>query len=175
MWRRPSPPPAPHGLSGMLMAPGAIPSPLQAGNLSKEYFRPKTAPLTELRWTAEASAGLIAGIEAEGVGNWRAISAGHLGGAWTDIQLKIKTSKLLGVQKLEGYEGWKGGAAAIAAVRPPVLCREEPCCVSVCVIERVRVCPRAQEYEKNKALGLASGRWNGVVLTPEPVAAEPPK
>ena len=38
----------------------------------------------------------------------------------SEVQLRIKTSKLLGIQKLDAYNNWKGDRAAIQAVRCPL-------------------------------------------------------
>ncbi|OZJ04415.1 hypothetical protein BZG36_02917 [Bifiguratus adelaidae] len=104
------------------------------GTLNQDYFRPKKGKVEARKWTSTEKDLLIQGIEKYGIGHFREISE-ELLPAWSGNDLRLKTIRLIGRQNLQLYKDWKGNAEAIA-----------------------------QEYERNKAIGLQYGMWKGGCL-----------
>lgn len=102
------------------------------------YFQPKAASNKNTQWNDENVAKLVAGIQQFGVGEWEKIQAHYFKG-WDEMDLRMKTCRLLGRQDLRKYHGWKGDRAAMEL-----------------------------EYEKNRSEGTSKGLWKfGVFLNEE--------
>ena len=95
-----------------------------AGEVRQDFFRPTHVVVREgkerRRWGAEDDAALLRGLERHGVGAWQAMRAadGRLA-RWPEPQLRLKASRLLGVQNLGRFSAarWAGAAPAVEAIR----------------------------------------------------------
>lgn len=104
------------------------------GTMNLKYFETKFVETQAKKWTHIERQLLIQGIEIYGIGGYAKMIEEMLPG-WTVNHLRVKTIGLMGRQNLSKYAGWKGDEEAIT-----------------------------REFERNKAIGLATGCWKGTCL-----------
>ena len=120
-----------------VMCPSAMVD--RVGRFDKQYFKPKSAE--NLTWGSTEAKLLRCGIERFGVGHWSDIRRNLLP-AWEELELKLKACRMLGIQDIAKYKGWKGTEDMIKV-----------------------------EHEKNKQIGVAAGRWtHGVLVNEDDIA-----
>ena len=107
------------------------------GSIDQNFFKPKRVVFEtrSKKWGDDERERLLRGLETHGVGAWGVMKR-ELLPEWDTLQLRVKASKMMGTQSLARYPKWRGDAAAVKA-----------------------------EYEKNKAIGEATGCWkNGTLV-----------
>ncbi|KAK8810539.1 hypothetical protein WA158_007114 [Blastocystis sp. Blastoise] len=94
--------------------------------------------LQKLRtWTMEEEYLLIDGIKKYGIGEWELIRRDFLS-EWDIEEIRLKTCRLMGIQNIDKYNGWKGNVDDIM-----------------------------KEFEKNKQIGIEKQLWKHNILVNE--------
>ena len=108
------------------------------GSLNQQFFKPKKVVYAaeKAKWNDDDKENLYKGIEKYGIdpSSWKKIIEEFCPGRDV-LFIRIKASRLIGSQGLNRYHGWIGTKAEVEA-----------------------------EYERNKAIGLATGCWKGGIL-----------
>ena len=108
------------------------------GSLNQQFFKPKRVVFAteKAKWNDEDKENLYKGIEKFGIdpSSWKKIIEEFCPGRDV-LFIRIKASRLIGSQGLNRYHGWIGTKDEVIA-----------------------------EYERNKAIGLATGCWKGGIL-----------
>ena len=108
------------------------------GSLNQQFFKPKKVVYAteKAKWNDQDWDNLYRGIEKHGIDptSWRKIIDEFCPGREV-LFIRIKASRAIGSQGMNRYHGWIGSKADVQA-----------------------------EYERNKAIGLATGCWKGGIL-----------
>ena len=108
------------------------------GSLNQQFFKPKKVVYAaeKAKWNDDDKENLYKGIEKFGIdpSSWKKIIEEFCPGRDV-LFIRIKASRLIGSQGLNRYHGWIGTKAEVET-----------------------------EYERNKAIGLATGCWKGGIL-----------
>jgi hypothetical protein len=103
--------------------------------IKQDFFKPKKVVIQQdRRWGVAEKAKLLEGLEKYGVGDWKTMTSKLLP-KWDENTLRLKTCRLIGIQNLQTYKGWKPTEDQIE-----------------------------EEFNKNKTKALANGEWKAGML-----------
>ena len=92
--------------------------------IKQDFFKPKKVVIQQdRRWGDAEKEKLLEGLEKYGVGDWKTIVSKLLP-KWDENTVRIKTCRLIGIQNLQTYKGWKATADQIGTRAKPLTTKQ---------------------------------------------------